>query len=181
MSVHVPQPLAGLIMVKIGPGGLHVTDDPQEAIVTVLGSCVSACLRDPVAGVGGMNHFMLPQGDRSGTTAGGSWDTPTGRLRYGDVAMAELLDGLLRRGGRLERMEAKLFGAARLGADPGRVGARNAGFAERFLHRLGLVPLSHQLGGNWARRVAYHPASGRAFMSELRDAPAEPANISWRA
>jgi chemotaxis protein CheD len=171
-------------MVKIGPGELHMSRDPGEAIVTVLGSCVAACLRDPVARVGGMNHYMLPQPSAQGggpqddgsrvDDGPGAWQGKAGRLRYGSMAMDELLERIQQAGGRLERIEAKLFGAARLGPDAGLVGESNARFAEQYLRRLGVVPLVRELGGHWARRVAFHAASGRAFMSELRDtAPAD--------
>lgn len=164
-----PAELVGCSMVKIGPGELHVTRDPGEAIVTVLGSCVAACLCDPVAGVGGMNHFMLPQPGTQGEAEAGSWHGAAARLRYGSVAMAELVERLQQLGGRVDRMEAKLFGAARLGPENGTVGDGNARFAEAFLRRLGLVPRAKELGGVWARRVAFHAATGRAFMSELRE------------
>ena len=171
-----PAALAGCRMVKIGPGEMHVTRDPNEAIVTVLGSCVAACLCDPVAGVGGMNHFMLPQPGSHGEGQAGSWHGEAARLRYGSTAMAELLEQIQRLGGRLDRMEAKLFGAVRLGPDKGMVGDGNARFAEAFLARLGLPPRARALGGGWARRVAFQATTGRAFMTELRErAPAEAA------
>jgi chemotaxis protein CheD len=169
--VSGPAALSGCRMVKIGPGELHVTRDPDEAIVTVLGSCVAACLSDPVAGVGGMNHFMLPQpgAQGEGEAESGSWHGAAARLRYGSVAMAELVERLQQMGARVDRMEAKLFGAARLGPENGMVGEGNARFAEAFLRRLGLMPRAKELGGVWARRVAFHAATGRAFMSELRE------------
>ena len=91
------------------------------------------------------------------------------RLRYGNTAMADLLEQLQRLGGRLDRMEAKLFGAARLGVDQGMVGDGNARFAEAFLARLGLPLRARELGGGWARRVAFQATTGRAFMTELRE------------
>ena len=171
-----PPALAGCRTVKIGPGELHVSRDPDEAIVTVLGSCVAACLYDPVAGVGGMNHYMLPQPGTPGEAESGSWNGAAARLRYGSAAMAELVERLQQLGARVDRMEAKLFGGARLGPENGMVGAGNARFAEAFLRRMGVVPLARELGGGWARRVAFHAATGRAFMSELREkAPARRA------
>ena len=166
-----PAALAGCRMVKIGPGELHVTREPDLAIATVLGSCVAACLCDPVAGVGGMNHFMLPQ---PGEAEAGSWQGEDARLRYGSVAMAELVERLQQLGGRLDRMEAKLFGAARLGPENGMVGEGNARFATQYLAQLRLVPRATALGGIWARRVVFHAATGRAFMSELREKPPGP-------
>jgi chemotaxis protein CheD len=151
--------------VKVGPGELHVSTDPDEAIATVLGSCVAACICDRAAGVGGMNHFMLP----SSTT--GTWGKGDGSLRFGNFAMAHLIEAILQRGGRRERLEVKLFGGAHLGQDPGVVGARNADFAIDFLARQGLQPLARELGGSCARRIVYVPVTGRAFMVELREPP----------
>jgi chemotaxis protein CheD len=171
-----PAALSGCKVVKIGPGEMHVTGDPGEVILTVLGSCVAACVWDPAAAVGGMNHFMLPQPGTHSEASTGSWHGAAARLRYGSTAMADLLEQLQRLGGRLDRMEAKLFGAARLGVDQGMVGDGNARFAEAYLARHGLPLRARELGGVWARRVAFQATTGRAFMTELREAaPVEPA------
>lgn len=169
-----PAALAGCKVVKIGPGEMHVSGDPGEVILTVLGSCVAACVWDPAASVGGMNHFMLPQPGTHSEASTGSWHGAAARLRYGNTAMADLLEQLQRLGGRLDRMEAKLFGAARLGVDQGMVGDGNARFAETFLAQRGLPLRARELGGVWARRVAFQATTGRAFMTELREqAPVE--------
>ena len=88
-------------------GEFAVTDDPDVMMGTILGSCVSACMRDPVAGVGGMNHFLLP-GERETAAEG-----PQG-MRYGVQSMELLLNALYRKGARRERLEVKLFGGAPL-------------------------------------------------------------------
>ena len=161
-------------VVKVQPGDHYVTQAGDEAISTVLGSCVAACIRDPIAQVGGMNHFMLPQPGTHSEASTGSWHGAAARLRYGNTAMADLLEQLQRLGGRLDRMEAKLFGAARLGVDQGMVGDGNARFAEAFLAQRGLPLRARELGGVWARRVAFQATTGRAFMTELREkAPVE--------
>lgn len=89
---HLNTNLHGLSMVKILPGGHYVTRDPNEMLVTVLGSCVSACIRDPLTGFGGMNHFMLPDGPKL-DDAGAS-----NAMRYGSHAMEVLINKVLASG-----------------------------------------------------------------------------------
>lgn len=155
MTVIGAQPRAdGLRPVHIVQGEHYVTDDPEAVLTTILGSCVAACLRDPVAGVGGMNHFLLPGGDprQSGDDS----------VRYGVHAMELLVNALLARGARRERLEAKLFGGARLINGLTDVGAMNADFAEEFLRREGLKNVGGSLRGDAGRRIQYWPVSGRA-------------------
>jgi chemotaxis protein CheD len=141
--------------VHIVQGEFRVSDDPHVMLSTLLGSCVAACVRDPVAGVGGMNHFLLPgDGDSEG-------------VRYGVQAMELLINSLFSRGARRERMEAKLFGGARLQAGLTDVGAENAAFAERFLRSEGVRYLGGSLRGDQARRIQYWPVSGRARQALL--------------
>ncbi|WP_419727796.1 chemotaxis protein CheD [Lichenicola sp.] len=129
--------------------------------MTALGSCVSACIRDPVAGVGGVNHFMLPHSDA------GAWDTEAASLRYGNFAMPRLINDILQQGGHSGRLEIKLFGGARLGGDRGRIGGLNVSFVERYLQGVGLPWVVAEVGGTVARRLIYMPVSGRAFVLEL--------------
>jgi chemotaxis protein CheD len=103
--------------VQVTQGDAHVSIDPGEVLTTVLGSCIAACIRDPEAGVGGMNHFLLPDG------AGAD----QGALRFGVNAMEILINGLLQRGAQRHRLEAKLFGGASVIAGLSDVGAANAG------------------------------------------------------
>jgi chemotaxis protein CheD len=131
-------------------GEFLVSDDPDLMLTTILGSCVAACVRDPVAGVGGMNHFLLPGED------GGEG------LRYGVQSMELLVNALLRRGARRDRLEVKLFGGARLIDRLTDVGAQNAAFAERFVKDEGLHAAGGSLRGRQARRIQYWPVSGRA-------------------
>lgn len=138
-------------------GQFVVTDEPDVVLSTILGSCVAACLRDPHAGVGGMNHFLLP-GDENNEG-----------LRYGVNAMELLINGLLRRGAQRERLEAKLFGGARLIDGLTDVGEQNAAFAERFLADEGIRRAGGSLGGSRARRVEFWPASGRARQLQLAE------------
>jgi chemotaxis protein CheD len=148
-----PEILAGR-PVHVVQGEHHVCDHPETVLTTILGSCVAACLRDPVAGVGGMNHFLLPGGDRRQDEADG--------LRYGVHAMELLVNALLARGACRSRLEGKLFGGARMIKGLADVGSLNAEFAEGFLRREGMSHAGGSLRGDCGRRVQYWPVSGRA-------------------
>jgi chemotaxis protein CheD len=144
--------------VHVIQGQFHVSDDPDLVLTTILGSCVAACVRDPVAGVGGMNHFLLP-GESGGEG-----------LRYGVQSMELLVNALLRRGARRDRLEVKLFGGARLIDGLTDVGSQNAAFAERFVRDEGLTGAGGSLRGQRARRIQYWPVSGRARQALLEAA-----------
>ena len=136
-------------------GQFAVCDDAEAIMTTILGSCVAACMRDPVAGVGGMNHFLLPGSDGASG------------LRYGVQSMELLVNALLRRGARRDRLEVKLFGGARLLSGLTDVGSQNAAFAERFLRDEGIAFAGGSLRGDRARRIQYWPISGRARQTLL--------------
>jgi len=138
-----------------------VVDDPDTVVTTILGSCVSACLRDPVMGIGGMNHFLLP--GRSETEG----------VQYGAYAMEVLINALLKRGARRDRLEAKLFGGARMVQGLTDIGAQNARFARTFLEHEGIAFLGGSLGGASARRLLYWPVSGVARQHRLAVATSE--------
>jgi chemotaxis protein CheD len=152
-------------IINVAPGAQAVSSTAGEVLSTVLGSCVAACLRDPLAGVGGMNHFLLP-GDGDGP------EPAADDLRFGVASMEQLINALLKRGAARGRLEAKLFGGAALMAScvTGSVGARNAAFALRFLHREGIPVAAQDLGGPHPRRANYEPTTGRAWVNRL-DAP----------
>jgi len=152
--VQVRRSTADGDVIHIVQGEQFVSEDPNICIATLLGSCVAACLRDPVANVGGMNHFLLP----------GS-DSPRGEaadLGIGVHAMELLVNALLAHGARRERIEAKLFGGARVVAGLTAVGEKNAKFAEEFLRREGIQHVGGSLRGDARRRLQYWPVSGRA-------------------
>jgi chemotaxis protein CheD len=140
--------------VHVIQGEFHVSAEPDLVLTTILGSCVAACVRDPVAGVGGMNHFLLPGESDSGKGGEG--------LRYGVQSMELLVNALLCRGARRDRLEVKLFGGARLIDGLTDVGSQNAAFAERFVRDEGLQAAGGSLRGQQARRIQYWPVSGRA-------------------
>ena len=150
--------------VKILPGEYYVSAD-DTVLVTVLGSCVSACVRDARLNIGGMNHFMLPEG-------GG--DSRTGEsARYGAYAMEVLVNDLLKRGARREALEAKVFGGGNViaGITKANVGERNCAFVLRFLRDESIRVAAHDLLGVHPRKVAYFPRSGRALVRKLTVLP----------
>jgi len=148
--------------VKIIPGEYWVTGADQ-VIVTVLGSCVSACLHDPCLGIGGMNHFMLPA-CADDTRIGGA------AARYGINAMELLLNELIKRGSSRARLEAKVFGGGNVleGLTTLKIGARNAAFVHEFLHTEGIRIAGEDLLDVWPRKVAFFPRSGRALSKKLK-------------
>ncbi|WP_158913019.1 chemotaxis protein CheD [Caulobacter sp. S45] len=144
--------------INVVQGEYQVTTDPGVVLTTLLGSCVAACMRDPVAGVGGMNHFLLPGDDREGDTES---------LRYGVHSMELLVNGLLRAGARRDRLEGKLFGGARLLRGLTDIGELNSTFAEGFFQREGIRLVGGSLRGEHGRRVQYWHATGRARQMAL--------------
>jgi chemotaxis protein CheD len=150
--------------VRLIQGEYRVSEDPEVVITTILGSCVAACLRDPRAKVGGMNHFLLP----------GHTDRARDQEaeRYGVHLMELLVNGLLQRGARRQRLEAKLFGGARMVKGLSDVGALNAQFAKRFLQMEAIELVGGSLGGARGRRVEFNPVSGHArqiFFDHIED------------
>ncbi|HWA89417.1 MAG TPA: chemotaxis protein CheD [Rhizomicrobium sp.] len=142
----------GCWYVQITQGENHVTGEPREVLTTILGSCVSACIRDREFGVGGMNHFLLPEG--------GSDDRDA--QRYGVNAMELLINGLLKHGASRRGLEAKLFGGANVLAGLSDVGSRNAAFARQFLLDEGIPLVGGDVGGTMPRRIQFWPTTGRA-------------------
>jgi chemotaxis protein CheD len=151
---------------KIFPGEYYVTAG-DEMILTVLGSCVSACIRDPLRGIGGMNHFMLPEssGDMGDHGYGGDVSAAT---RYGYHAMAHLINDILKHGGKRERLEVKLFGGGCLLPQMTDIGRRNIAFVREYIRQEGLHLVAEDLGNKYARKLLYFPTSGRVLMKKLR-------------
>ena len=141
---------SGLWIAQILPGDFYVSRQ-NEIISTVLGSCISTCVRDPKAGIGGMNHFMLPEdpGGRDGASA-----------RYGLFAMEQLINALLTRGARRESMEIKIVGGGRVIKGMGDVGRSNIDFVRDFLAAECMPILAEDVGLSVARRVRYNPSTG---------------------
>lgn len=142
--------------VHVIQGEHAVSSDAVVSMTTILGSCVAACIYDPERGVGGMNHFLLAD-DGGGEAA----------MRYGAYAMEVLINDLLKAGASRERLQAKLFGGAKMLDRLSDIGAGNAAFARRFLANEDISVVSESLGGRSARRVEFWPVGGRARQREV--------------
>lgn len=149
---------------KISPGEYYFTDK-NMLIVTVLGSCVSACIRDTVSGIGGMNHFMLPD------SAKADRDSPVSEsMRYGTYAMEVLINQLLRNGARRENLEAKIFGGGNVlrSFTTNNVGDRNADFVKRYLKDEGIRVTGEDLLDIYPRKVYFFPKTGKVLVKKLK-------------
>jgi len=148
---------------KILPGEYYVTTQPDEIVATTLGSCVSACIRDKVFGIGGMNHFMLPLKSEH---ASDDWmDSAT---RYGSYAMEHLINDILKNGGNRNNLEVKLTGGGKIMQNMSDVGARNIEFVLEYLQTENLDVMVQDLGDIYPRKVMYYPATGRLRVKRLR-------------
>jgi chemotaxis protein CheD len=141
--------------VKILPGEYFVHDQ-DILIMTTLGSCIAACLWDREAKVGGMNHFMLPEGD-------------AGSGRYGSYAMELLINEMMKRGATRSTMEAKVFGGGQVveGMTRMNIGERNTAFVIDYLKTERIPILSQDVLGPHPRKVCFLPASGKAMVKRL--------------
>jgi chemotaxis protein CheD len=163
-------------MVKILPGEFYATAD-ATAITTLLGSCVAVCLFDRSSGVGGMNHFMLPQILDGGKATRCSDPAAVNcsshcSARYGACAMRQLLRCLELLGAHRSRLEAKLFGAGQVLAKMTDIGGQNAAFALGYLQERGIPVTAQDLGERCPRKVVFFPATGRALIKRIRELPA---------
>jgi len=142
-------------IVKVFPGEYYTTGRMDESIVTVLGSCVAACIRDPIAKMGGMNHFMLPQ------SQSGNWGGHSRSTRFGNFAMEKLINELIKAGCSRDRMEIKVFGGGNVTDTSNEIGTENCEFVLQYLQAEGLKCVAKDLGGDYPRRIEYFPATGR--------------------
>ncbi|CAG0999099.1 Chemoreceptor glutamine deamidase CheD [Methylophilaceae bacterium] len=146
---------------KILPGEYYCTDKDM-VIVTVLGSCVSACIRDNITGIGGMNHFMLPDG--------GDDSVVSESMRYGAYAMEVLINQLLKSGARRQNLEAKIFGGGNVlrAFTTTNVGERNADFVRQFLRAENIKVTGEDLNDIYPRKVYFFPKTGRVLVKKLK-------------
>ena len=150
------------VVTTVHQGDCHVSNLPDVTFSTVLGSCVSACVRDRVANVGGMNHFLLAE------QSGSAKDRYGASARYGAFAMEQLINKVLSQGtGKKGNLDIKIFGGGKINSALDDVGAKNIEFVRQFLTDEGYVVTSEDLGGAYARRVLFKPHSGRAFVKRL--------------
>ncbi|HRE21609.1 MAG TPA: chemoreceptor glutamine deamidase CheD [Rhabdaerophilum sp.] len=150
-------------IVRVLPGDFHVTDDPATTVVTVLGSCVAACIRNPYNGFGGLNHFMLPESESD------EWNGVSAANRYGNFAMEALINAVLKSGCTRQDLEVKLFGGASMHNPVSNVGGKNAAFARHYLDVERIPLASSDLGGDYGRRIHYSPTTGKVQRLLLKD------------
>lgn len=157
-------PAQSRMTVKVLPGEFYVSAR-DELITTVLGSCVSACIHDAHRGIGGMNHFMLPEprGERD------SWTSTIGRAaRYGSDAMEQLINAILAAGGQRADLQVKVFGGGRVLAQLTDIGRRNIDFVQRYIAAEKLNLCASDLGDVYPRQLQFFPDSGRVRVRMLR-------------
>jgi chemotaxis protein CheD len=154
----------GAYSARLKPGEFYVTTN-DEGIYTTLGSCISACMRDRVSGIGGMNHFMLPASvEEEGWKAAGLGSA----TRYGNFAMEYLINEILKNGGSRKNLEVKLFGGGCIIAKMSNVGMRNIVFARDYIKAESLCVTSEDLGDIFPRMVVYFPSTGKVRVKRLR-------------
>lgn len=155
----------GQVIAKLLPGDFYVTTY-DEVLDTVLGSCVSACIRNSKLGIGGMNHFMLPRPSGNGHD---TWETgAAGRAtRYGSASMEQLINRILKAGGTRADLEVKIFGGGRVLKTLTDVGDHNVVFVREFLKQEGLRVTSEDVGDTCPRHVQYFPLTGRVRVRHL--------------
>jgi len=150
--------------VKILPGEYYFTDK-NMMLTTLLGSCVAACIHDRVSGIGGMNHFLLPE-------VGQDVESPVSEsMRYGSFAMEVLINDLLKSGARRANLVAKVFGGGNVlpGMTTLNVGSKNARFVLNYLKTDNIPVLSEDLEDKYPRRVCFFPASGKVMVKKLKE------------
>ncbi|WP_435273865.1 chemoreceptor glutamine deamidase CheD [Psychrobium sp. nBUS_13] len=147
------------VAVKVVAGDFYVSCQ-DEVICTVLGSCVSTCIRDVKTGVGGINHFLLPDAD---------CDILSSSNRYGVFAMEQLINSIIKYGGRRENFEIKVVGGGNMMAGPNDIGLRNIEFVEQFLKTEGLAVSARDVGGLQARKIQYIAKTGQLMVQKLKD------------
>jgi len=176
-GTRVYSPRHGGHQVRVQPGEYYVTSHPNELIVTILGSCVAACVRNPLTGFGGVNHFMLPASEL------GDWGGVLAHMRFGNHAMEVLINEVLKSGCQRHQLEIKLFGGGAMYEGSSDVGAKNGQFAIEYLKQENLFLLAADLGGKFGRRIEYAPATGkvqRLLLTGNQDAGLSRAEREYR-
>lgn len=150
----VPFPGSAMNRITVLQGQARVSARAEDELTTILGSCVATCLFDPVARIGGMNHFLLPEPPDS-------HDPAQVDVHYGVYLMEILINDMLRLGASKAQLKAHLYGGANLRAGMAPIGTANAAFARGFLDREHIPVMREDLGGNCARRIEFRPATGK--------------------
>ena len=152
--------------VKLLPGEYHTTKG-KELLVTVLGSCVSACIRDTKSGIGGMNHFLLPEQNNRHQNTTWAEAYESSETRYGDLAMEILINDIIKRGGERQYFEAKIFGGAQMFESSMEIGKRNIEFVSDYLKYESIRITSNDVGGIYGRKIYYIPQTGDIFLKRI--------------
>ena len=154
----------GMEAAKILPGEYFATDK-DVVLVTVLGSCVAACIRDTRVGVGGMNHFMLPRSERDPSSP------VSMSARYGTFAMEILINQLIKMGGQRASMEAKVFGGGNVlrGFTTNNIGESNADFVLEYLRNEGIRITAEDMLGVHPRKIYFFPRTGKVLVKKIRE------------
>lgn len=177
LKTHLPQTLEGFETInrywdnsrqswvaKILPGEIYVNRGASELIATTLGSCVAACIRDPVAGIAGVNHFMLPcDGDGSSQC----WKNLG--TRYGSYAMEALINEILKAGGTRKNLEMKVCGGGKIiDGIANDIGHQNSMFVLNYAKTEGIPVLAYDLGDIYPRKLMYYPETGQMFIKRIQ-------------
>lgn len=152
---------------KILPGELYVSTH-GEMISTVLGSCISVCIRDKKKGIGGMNHFMLPQNNEFSSDSWGN-NPVTSASRYGNWAMEYLINAILKRGGEKKNFEVKVFGGGQMMAKMTDIGQKNIIFVYQYLAEETLKIEASDVGDIYARKVLFFPDTGSVKVRRIKN------------
>ena len=150
----------GIDVIHVMPGTLYVTCK-GECITTILGSCISVCLHDPIVKVSGLNHFMLPGKQDDCTT---NFDSNS----YGVHAMTELIVKMETMGAQIYRCEAKIFGGGCMFPNDQDIGVRNIEFASNYLDKMNISLSNMDVGLNYSRRIRFHTDTGKVMVKRLR-------------
>jgi chemotaxis protein CheD len=148
-------------LVTVVQGKFQISADPNVVFSTILGSCVSACLFDEVAKIGGMNHYLLADCPSNSTSS----------LRYGVHAMELLINALQKAGASRSRLKAKVFGGGTMSGLFHDIGQKNGEFVLNYLSEEGVPVSAQDLGGTSARRINFHPITGQVRCATTKDTP----------
>ena len=144
-------------LVHVIQGQYKIAERPQQVLSTLLGSCVAACMRDPVLGIGGMNHFLLPGNDPNSSN----------NVKYGAHSMEQLVNALLRQGASRNRLEVQLFGGANIVKGLTKIGSSNCDFARQFVRDEGFRLVGEDLGGTRGRKIKFKPSTGSVIVDPI--------------
>ncbi len=151
---------------RLMPGEYGLADK-GEMLVTVLGSCVCACIRDKFSGLGGMNHFLLSHSKRTNYSHNLGKDYDDKATRYGVVAMEVLINDLLKHGAIRSNLEAKIFGGAMVTGTENKIGSDNIAFVKDYLNLEQIPIINSDVGGIQARTVYFIPETGDVFVRKV--------------